>query len=104
MAVDAQGKKTLSEIEEVVMYANSELMHYYPNPATDRLTVEIFDSLNDTVEFQLVNSNGTILQTIQAPKDATRQEIDLSALPAGAYFVKVKYGKIDVKVLKVMKN
>lgn len=104
MVVDQQGKKSYSEIESLVMYANSELMHYYPNPVTNRLTVEIFDSLNGEVEFQVVSPTGIVLQTIMAPKDATRQDLDFSDLPTGPYFVKVKYGNIDVKVLKVLKN
>lgn len=102
--LDQADRKTYSEIESLVMYAESELMHYYPNPVTNRLTVEIFDSLNGEVELQVVSPTGVVLQTVTTPKDATRQELDFSNLPTGPYFVKVKYGNIDVKVLKVLKN
>ncbi|MFN7117923.1 MAG: SdrD B-like domain-containing protein [Saprospiraceae bacterium] len=104
MAVDRTGKKTYSEVEELVLYADSELMHLYPNPVRDILTLEIFETLNDDVQLQVVNTSGVVLQTVKAPADVKRQELDFSDYPAGTYFIKVRYGKIDVKVLKVLKN
>lgn len=104
MAVDRTGKQAYSEVEEVVLYANSELMHLYPNPVSDHLVVEFFDTLNDEVLMQVVNTSGIILQTVKSPANVKRQEIDFSNLPAGTYFIKVRYGKIDVKVLKVLKH
>jgi hypothetical protein len=103
LATDRTGRRTYSDTEELVMYGNSELMHLYPNPVTDRLTIEIFETLSDEVQLQLVNPSGIILQTLEAPADVKRQEVDFGNLPAGTYFIKVRYGKIDVKVLKVMK-
>ncbi len=104
MAVDRTGRKVFSEVEELIMYANSELMHLYPNPVRDVLTLEIFETLNDDVQLQVVNTSGIVLQTVKAPSNVKRQELDFSNYPAGTYFIKVRYGKIDVKVLKVLKN
>lgn len=101
--VDAIGREAQSNVASVVLYAGSELMHFFPNPVQDQLTVEIFDAMNDEVTLQVVNINGTILQTVQVPRNADRQQLDFSNLPAGTYFIKVRYGRIDVKVLKVLK-
>lgn len=103
LVVDHTGGQTYSDVEELVLYAESELMHVYPNPVNDHLVVEIFDTLNDEVQMQVVNTSGVILRTVKAPANVKRQEIDFSNLPAGTYFIKVRYGKIDVKVLKVLK-
>ncbi len=103
LVVDHNGERTYSEVEDLVLYAESELMHVYPNPVNDHLVVEIFDTLNDEVQMQVVNTSGVIVRTVKAPANVKRQEIDFSNLPAGTYFIKVRYGKIDVKVLKVLK-
>ncbi len=103
VAVEPSGREVQSDVAEVVVYAASELMHLYPNPVVDHVTLEIFDSLNDEVLLQVVNINGTVLQNVNVPANTPRQELDFSNLPSGTYFIKVKYGRIDVKVLKVLK-
>ncbi len=103
-AVDNDQRETISDIAEAIIYADSRLMHFYPNPVNDRMTLEIFDSFNDDVQLQVINTSGIILQTIQVPKGADRQEIDFSGLSSGTYFVRVRYGKVDVKVLKILKR
>ncbi len=103
VAVEPSGREVQSDVAEVVVYAQSELMHLYPNPVVDYVTLEIFDSLNDEVLLQVMNINGTVLQNVNVPANTPRQELDFSNLPSGTYFIKVKYGRIDVKVLKVLK-
>lgn len=102
-AVDNTNREAVSDVAQVALFGDSKLMHFYPNPVTDQLTIEILDSLNDDIQMQVVNANGTLMQTIDVPKDADRQDLDFSRLPSGTYFIKVRYGKIDVKVLKVLK-
>lgn len=104
VARDHSGRKIDSNVAELVMYANSELMHVYPNPTRDKVIVEIFETLNDEVQLQVVNTSGMVLQTVKAPSDVKRRELDFSSYPAGTYFIKVRYGKIDVKVLKILKD
>lgn len=103
-AVDNDQRETVSEVADAIIYADSKLMHFYPNPVSDRMTLEIFESFNDDVQLQVINTSGITVQTIEVPEGADRQEIDFSNLPAGTYFVKVRYGKVDVKVLKVLKR
>ncbi|MDX1941740.1 MAG: SdrD B-like domain-containing protein, partial [Saprospiraceae bacterium] len=100
---DFSGSPLLSDIASVALYADSKLVHLYPNPVTDHLTLEILDAMNDDVQLQIVNTNGIVMQTVDVPKDVQRQELDFSRMPSGTYFIKVRYGKIDVKVLKVLK-
>ncbi len=101
---DSFGNVTISNIAKTVIYAESQLMHVYPNPVNNQLTVEIFDDMNDDVQLQLVSPAGVLLQTVNVPKNTPRQDLDFSNLPAGNYFVKVRYGRIDVKVIKVIKH
>jgi hypothetical protein len=104
MAVDRSGMQIYSEVEELVLYASSELVHLYPNPVNDMLVVEFFNTLNDEIQMQVINTRGITMQTVNAPANVKRQEINFSSLPAGTYFIKVRYGTIDVKVLKVVKQ
>lgn len=103
-AVDNDQRETVSEVAEAIIYADSKLMHFYPNPVNDRMTLEIFESFNDDVQLQLINTSGIVVQTVEVPEGVERQEIDFSNLPAGTYFIKVRYGRVDVKVLKVLKR
>lgn len=101
--IEGTNQETTSDVAQAILFANSELMHFYPNPVTDHLTIEIFDSLNDDIQMQVINANGTTMQTINVPRNAERQDLDFSNLPSGTYFIKVRYGRVDVKVLKVLK-
>ncbi|MBK7869176.1 MAG: T9SS type A sorting domain-containing protein [Saprospiraceae bacterium] len=100
---DYSGSPLISDIASVALYADSKLVHLYPNPVTDHLTLEILDAMNDDVQLQVINTSGIVMQTVNVPKDTQRQELDFSRMPSGTYFIKVRYGKIDVKVLKVLK-
>jgi hypothetical protein len=38
------------------------------------------------------------------PSDTTRQVVPFGDFPAGAYFLRIRFGKTDVKTLKVIKE
>ncbi len=61
-----------------------ELIRIYPNPASDRLKIEL---LSPIIEMQLVDVNGRILIQELELKSG---EIDVSDLQAGAYFISAK--------------
>lgn len=60
---------------------------FYPNPATDNLTIEVFQK--STID--ILNAEGQIVKTI---KDAnSKTTIDLKSLSSGVYVVKAKSDK-----------
>lgn len=98
------GDYVYSEIEDAVIFGDSRLMMVYPNPVVDQLVLEIFDSFNEEIELTLVASNGVLLRSEILPADTERKVLNVADLPAGVYFLQVRYGSTDVKTLKLLKR
>jgi len=60
----------------------------YPNPAQDQLTIELNVAGNKTVE--ITNMNGQVIEKLNFSE--TSNQVSISALPAGVYFVKFQNG------------
>lgn len=72
----------------------------YPNPASDQFTIS---GALDLLQIEMVNPAGQIVQTM-LPK-GNLHIVDISALPSGLYFVKVKGLDINsVRMHKIIKN
>jgi hypothetical protein len=63
---------------------NSQAIKVYPNPANDKVNVELTET-NGTIE--LINSNGTVVKSIQASSFVN--VINISDLTQGIYMVRV---------------
>ncbi|MDW8274635.1 MAG: T9SS type A sorting domain-containing protein, partial [Chitinophagales bacterium] len=77
------------DVDEVMLQHN---LNIYPNPASNKLIVLLDGTAHEDVTVALYNNIGeTVLQPIK--KTILNQEeiiLDVSALPAGSYFVKVQ--------------
>lgn len=98
------GEPIHSNIASAVIYGNSELALYYPNPVDNELTIELFETFNEDVFVELSNAQGAILHRAKSPANAERLTLNFADYPAGAYFVRLKYGKTDVKTFKILKR
>ncbi len=58
----------------------------YPNPANDKFILQSVSIIN---EIKIYNSNGEITYSHTDLKQYERNEINISFLPAGIYFVQV---------------
>ncbi len=77
----------------------------YPNPATDRTTIEQIDVLNRDVLIRVYNSTGKLMDEYQMPAAENRIEISLQRYPSGVYYVQIKRdGKDDTEVLRILKG
>ncbi|MCB0528396.1 MAG: T9SS type A sorting domain-containing protein [Saprospiraceae bacterium] len=77
-----------------------------PNPATGQLTVDLVGFEGRDLSVALYDARGRLLQTQQMAQNPEQQlslRFDLSAYPAGAYFVRIDDG-IQVKTRTVMKQ
>lgn len=64
----------------------NDILHYYPNPANDLLTIEHRPTLNIRIElFDILGMNYEVLMT----KSNAKTVLDLSTLRSGMYFAKV---------------
>jgi hypothetical protein len=102
--IDHQGQSSYSEVEEIIIFGDSKLTMIYPNPVTDDLVLEIFESFNEDITLEIFAANGALMSRVQLPSDTTRQVVPFGDFPAGAYFLRIRFGKTDVKTLKVIKE
>ena len=75
-----------------------------PNPAESDVTISLVSAYRGVVTFTLLDVSGRSVQTIQAQKQAPqlRQSLNVQALPAGTYLLRLQQGdrQQTVKVLK----
>ncbi len=65
----------------------------YPNPAKDKLNIEINNLINSSYQLSLKDMNGRVLKTIivnSLPGEKGVQQLDVSNLRSGVYFVQIK--------------
>lgn len=101
---DGWGNTTYSDVADVVIYSDSRLLITYPNPVRDELVIELFDTFNAAISIEVFNLNGIRMNQIEVEGNAQRQTVDFSNYPAGAYFIRVRYGEADLKVVRVIKE
>ncbi|MCE7058877.1 T9SS type A sorting domain-containing protein [Dyadobacter sp. CY343] len=92
--VDADGTFAFSEIKSLNFDA-AEQMNIYPNPAVDRIKFEGAQQINNV---KVYNQNGVLI--LNTKPDAAN-EVDLTRLVQGTYFVKVNDGAVTRKILVV---
>ena len=104
IARDGALNELASNVEEVILFGDSRLMMLYPNPTNDWVTIELFDTFDETVGLQLSAANGVVLFEQSLPATVSTRRLDLSAYPRGLYFVRVRYGQTYVKTFKILRN
>ncbi|MCF0069376.1 ice-binding family protein [Dyadobacter sp. CY261] len=76
----------------------------YPNPATDRITLDA-DDLSQTERIQLNDNTGKVLHDQQMKfQTGTSTSIDLKQIPTGLYFVRVTDKNGNIVSLKMIKQ
>jgi hypothetical protein len=101
---DGWGNTTYSDVADVAIYSDSRLLIAYPNPVRDELVIELFDTFNAAIRLEVFNLNGIRMDQLEVEGDGRRQTVDFSRYPAGAYFIRVRYGEADLKVVRVIKE
>ena len=74
----------------------------YPNPTTDYLTISVKNFELSTLNFQLYDINGKLLQSVKATGQET--QIETNNLVPANYFVKVVDNEKVIKVFKIIKK
>ncbi len=78
------------------------LVTAYPNPTTDYLTLEVEDFEISSLNFQMYDIQGKVLQSEKIT--GSRTSIVMSNLEPATYFVKVIQGDQEVKIFKIIKT
>ncbi|PHN05775.1 SdrD B-like domain-containing protein [Flavilitoribacter nigricans] len=100
---DTQGNEWYSNTEEVVFFSESKLALLYPNPARNQAILEIFESFDEDVTIELVSSSGQLIQTHQVVAGSPRIALDLTDVATGVYLLRVRFGKTNIKALRLVK-
>ncbi len=100
--VDADGTYTYSMIEPVTINTHQHAFSIFPNPASDKITIQIF--AGGLFELRLVNADGMIFkkEVLQLPGN-TPVSMNVSSLPKGVYFLIVQ-NSTYIKYEKLIKQ
>ncbi len=82
-------------IEEPFVIAVFTIEKVYPQPASDRLSVELVSSNELEIYYSLLNINGSVLMSGSMKKLAGKHtmELDIKSIPSGLYLLKVNDAK-----------
>jgi hypothetical protein len=81
-------------------YINNNIINLYPNPAEDKITIEILE-LTENSHVTILDSKASEL--IKNNISNLKVQIDISSLQNGLYFAKIQTGKA-ISILKFIKN
>ena len=96
---DCTASVTRMNRENESMELSRENVIVYPNPATDRLTINL-GKLQTGAQAEVYNSNGVLVVTQRLTNNT--KTFSLNGLAAGVYYVKVKNGK-SITITKIVK-
>ncbi|MDB5268658.1 MAG: hypothetical protein JWP58_1698 [Hymenobacter sp.] len=85
---DLDGSTEYSPVVTVSRKAGYESFSFYPNPATDRLTLDLTTATAAPCEMRLLSPTGQLLRH-ETLAGGQLQEVSLAGIPAGLYVLKV---------------
>jgi hypothetical protein len=101
----AQGVQQPYEISIVLGVEDNQIslnMKAYPNPTTDYLTLTIDNIELSTLNFQLFDISGKLIESKKIT--STTETIRMENLPSATYFLKVVNNNNKIKTFKIIKN
>jgi hypothetical protein len=76
-------------------------LELYPNPANGSVRLSALEGINGKVNVQIRNQMGQLVRTFELPNLLSPQELNISGLSAGCYFLHVEDAKLRTQVLKL---
>ncbi|MEM1119378.1 MAG: SdrD B-like domain-containing protein [Bacteroidota bacterium] len=67
---------------------NAQRVMFYPNPVQSEITVQFLEELAETAKVQIVNGFGQVMKSFEVDTANKKQQLDISDLPSGIYYVK----------------
>ena len=95
-----QGKYTITAIDQAKDLQFE--ITAFPNPTTDFVVLGIESQDFEAFRYILTDVNGKILQDRKI--ESNQQQINLSEMAAGAYFLSVRSNKMALKTFKIIKS
>jgi SdrD B-like protein/SprB-like repeat protein len=101
--LDDAGSELYSNVEEVVITGEFNLVNVFPNPFGNIINVEFFDRHDATISLELVAPDGRLVRIFKAPEEGFSASFEVGDLAGGLYFLKVKYDGALQKIYKLVK-
>lgn len=81
----------LKIVNSVAISGESEIL-VYPNPASDFLTIEYGNLKLDSLNISILDPTGRRIMNEQFKSNASAQQLNISSLNSGLYFISFEYG------------
>ena len=103
---DKDGAFTYSPIRQLNNKPSTFNIALYPNPAKDKLQLQVENDKQTTLHVQVVTQDGKVVlsKQVAVPQGASSQSINISQLAAGHYFLKVLPGDKEPVVIAFEKT
>lgn len=98
LQLDIDGRGTFSAIDVVQFAGNKPIVQTYPNPVAERLTIVFNDPTLLNTNVKISSSTGVTVATVRLT--AYRQQVDMSSLSRGLYFIRFTDGSVQRVVKK----
>ena len=86
--VDFDGQNEFSPIVSIRIDADEPILSVVPNPVNEKAIIRLGDSVTHGTKLEIVSTTGQVVQLVNV--NSTSQEINISDLPAGIYFLRVE--------------
>lgn len=70
--------------------ADANNINVYPNPAKDVVNIRFAQPLTNNVDLNIINNTGSVVHSQQLQKGSEEQTVNVSALPAGYYMIRMQ--------------
>ncbi|MEK7254454.1 MAG: SdrD B-like domain-containing protein, partial [Bacteroidota bacterium] len=100
---DSNGTELISNEVEVIYKGDYSLVHVFPNPFSGDLQVDILDRYDKKITMELFSPEGKLLGKFEATEKEDKMTLPTEDLPAGVYFLFVRYENEPQKIVKLVK-
>ena len=104
--VDQDGNLSYSKVIDVVWGADGSIVTIYPNPATDKLNVDVSTDKVTQMEVRLVDMSGRVVKSVmqQTQKGMNNVTLSLTDIASGVYSVQIYENNALIHTSKVNKQ
>ncbi|GJM30995.1 MAG: hypothetical protein DHS20C17_36300 [Cyclobacteriaceae bacterium] len=91
----------VTEVTEVT----EESISVYPNPTSGNITIEVNSARDEVVDIRVINSLGQSVKSLSLnPTETFREEVDLSGLASGMYYIHFQKADGETQIERVILN
>ena len=102
--VDFDGTEEFFTVVTAKIETGQAVLHVLPNPVQDIARVRLEATISDNATYNLINATGQLVKSVRVTNVGSIQEIDMTNLEAGIYFLNVVDGSQERIFQKIIKQ